>query len=1177
MKKSTALLIIMALLVPMMLFNLPSANASGIAHSVVATVDSYDRSSGQLNFTVDFEKSEESGIIFAVIYSSGGCIRQIKNYTLLKGSADINIIFDEPSISSNDYVKVYFFDKYMNMRPLGKNVHFSLSVATLYGTVLGTAVTGDCDPGEVMFYINDITGNPDIADQLGYSDTVYLQTDISNINDWLGIAAVVEIEEVSKGNYKINSIIQGDGSVVNLSLDQIDSDTTNETIYYYTSSSSRYSTLRLSDNVRIYYNNEYAGAGDITDYIFDWDGDVISSVEMNITVIENNGDSYYDMIMIKEYTYAVVEEVDIAKSRFTTSDGDTYVFDFEDEYVTNIIIDKNGEDITLSSFSKGDVVAIVSENWERKDFDWIEVVNLGKNVISGTVTELNEDYAYIDDTEYAVIGGALKLGDEGDFFLTLNGAIFWYNLNSEVNNYGYILNTAINNAGFEDVWQIQMLTKDGDIKIYDVRSKFVVNDMTYESDDYGVELLSDLAGESFDNYRSERIITYKLDGNGDIRTIDSVNCREFNSKNYHADAMVLGTPLEENAIVFNTDVASARYVYATDLSSLVDGAVYSGYAVYNDDDLVDCIVLTQYSEINYEPSVNEDAVGAAQYGYILNTAINNAGFEDVWQIKMLTASGDVAVYDVNSTFSVDNTSGVDSDDEQAPLLSELVDGSFDTFVDKRIVRYKLTSSGKIAVISSLANISVISNEAYRAETSTLKETLAENTIVFDITADYDSDVYADNIYCLTDGNEYSGFVAGFDDVYSCAVITEGECEHELPTVEYTEPAYAYILDTAINYAGFEDVWQIKMMTEDGKVNVYSVGNQFVVDGATYRGDDADVPVLCDLEEFYFDEKADCRIVTYRLDNTGCIREVSSLNSEFFEHCVYEAKSQTLGSNLLEDDTVVFNLDVSAADRASKEDIGFFIDNSVYSGYTIQNSDGLYDCVLIMEGGMKIDVKQDIAIVESINTVKTSDDEDAWKIKYYVSGDDEIKEIIAVDDYDVTSVEWAVPGFELSDMYKGTLFMFTEGSNGIARAIGIIATANNSTSGSDEPYYVNEMAVSAISEADTDNEFMFGYLVDWRSANGRVVIETNDGRYIAIKDTTNSYTYWNRSSSNSKISIEVGQWDVGDVDKMYDDYYGETYANFFIARIYNSAVNDFVTYSTRKVVSQVEVNDGDIAG
>ena len=389
--------------------------------------------------------------------------------------------------------------------------------------------------------------------------------------------------------------------------------------------------------------------------------------------------------------------------------------------------------------------------------------------------------------------------------------------------------------------------------------------------------------------------------------------------------------------------------------------------------------------------------------------------------------------------------------------------------------------------------------------------------------------------------------------------------------------YGYILGTAlVNNGGWDDAWEVKMLTKDNEVVTYTVRDGFDViinSGAgqyTYEDiDQADsaAAILSTLkiENFVGDDDAfktvnvADRLVTYKLDSKGLIREIAAANVSLADTDDYNADAEKLFT-AFESDAVIFNLTGNKETSAFVTNASSLVDGNTYTGYYVTNDDLEVDCLIITVGAASIDFTQDLAIVTSVTTTKVNE-EDAKKVRYYVSGEDELKELIIMDDSTVSEPI----NCSISAVKVGAIMMFTADGDNVASAYTVLANTlfegADETDSSAQPYSVGSVAAEITSAGSPlyteDVSFAFGYIDDKAKVSKGTKITDGLGNDYVILGSTNTYTI--KDDDSSKARVYVGDWAaLASVDTKVGHADGK--ANYFIAKIVDDKVADFITFS-----------------
>lgn len=397
-----------------------------------------------------------------------------------------------------------------------------------------------------------------------------------------------------------------------------------------------YETKDSTKSTKIYC----AGSADTTVYVNGIEVDEVSDLavysnsDATIQFVENSDDKYYDVVLITVYEHQIVDEVDTAKEKITFLGGDSVKFDSTDADQKAILQNKDGSTIALSDFKENDVLAIEVGTLkstsgtspmpkDAKNFsssgseNKITITNLGANTVTGSITESDDDYIYIDGTSYEYNGtfadgnysdvfdsnDDAKLGTEGTFYLGITGKVVGFDGTSGANGkYGYILQAAKNTSTSfdENSWQIKMLTETDGIVTFDVYKTLSYDGVSYSKDTNKTEIASALGtyDSSFKTNVDKRVVEYKLTSDGEIKSIDHysdviANGTVESKETYKESTGKLGSKiLADDVVIFNIDYSDIDDPTAYTISYLVDDTDYAGYIADKDDSEYGVFVMT---------------------------------------------------------------------------------------------------------------------------------------------------------------------------------------------------------------------------------------------------------------------------------------------------------------------------------------------------------------------------------------------------------------------------------------------------------------------------------------------------------------------------------------------------------------------------------------------------------
>lgn len=358
-------------------------------------------------------------------------------------------------------------------------------------------------------------------------------------------------------------------------------------------------TIRLSSTVQAYLNKVMASTLD----------SILYTPDILLEFEDTNGDDAYDIINATQYLYCLVDSVDTENGRIGLN-GRVVSLDFESEDVTTILIDATGNALSLSDFAEGDLVAVVTDGTAPRYYNYIELVNLKDSFVEGMVeatwTSAGAKYVSVNGQDYIDLTDMICAGDEGTFYIGVTGKIVDFVPVPVVPNYGYVLEAGISSTAFGNTWQVKLITPDDGV-------------VTYEGDeDYGSDFESYLScldgwnvyANRLDWVRSStdanRLVEFALNSDGKISEIyvaDGTANAIYSGSEYNSVTQKIeGKTLEDDIIIFYTDVADPEDAFATDISYLTDGAEYGGLVFKDAFNRENCVMIVTYAYVPFDAS-----------------------------------------------------------------------------------------------------------------------------------------------------------------------------------------------------------------------------------------------------------------------------------------------------------------------------------------------------------------------------------------------------------------------------------------------------------------------------------------------------------------------------------------------------------------------------------------------
>lgn len=605
-----------------------------------------------------------------------------------------------------------------------KGVIKESSVANLKGTKeinndeaakIKVAVTGNYDTNNKDFQFDsngDYTGE----------DTFLVAE--SDAEDYLGMAVILYVRENDDNEYEVISIA-ADGTkndIVTFTLDQFDvveestsgKTTTTYIKYFKNSTDSSSIKKQLASNYDITLNGASADIDDIFG-----DSAVVATAGKSqkgglVTLIDNDGKTGYDVVMVEVAATAVVDEIGDETIMFKESTdlptGSISNLDVEKD-ATDTVVDivKDGKAIAYTDLKEWDVLSIVAPNDNNTGYIKVDVIS---NPITGQITSdktsktsaTNKAYK-IDGKFYDVAEGSYKtnglsVNDAGIFYIDKYGKIAAFSEDSSVatgvaGTYGYVFNTLVTDKNMDKEVQVKLITANGAELLTFASSVNVSlangNKATFKTSDITDEnvknddatqngfTVTDLKGQ---------VVKYTKNSSGALKTIvfanynDSFESVSYTSatETYDADNYRLGKYIDKDSKVFFVNKSDADKCSLGTPEDLSDNNTYKVLAFYADSKAEENNIVVIEGNTNTSSKATSLAV---------ITSAATAKDENDNDIMTLSYIVDgTVVNDVNTIDDVDIVSG-----EGKALNVTLNAGD--------IVRIKTNSAGKISGITVL--------------------------------------------------------------------------------------------------------------------------------------------------------------------------------------------------------------------------------------------------------------------------------------------------------------------------------------------------------------------------------------------------------------------------------------------------------------------------------------------
>lgn len=259
-------------------------------------------------------------------------------------------------------------------------------------------------------------------------------------------------------------------------------------------------------------------------YTFVLNGRVIAANESDfmfengtITLLDNNGDRKYDVVLSNEKTYVVVRGINSSTKTVYDKKRDdiTLVLKNEDGYHYTMIKDGQSVDHTVL---KSDMVLEVAQSADG----YLSDIVVCTESVRGTITGIGEDTVYINNIAYESNDYFKKyftpqLEQSGIFLLAPDGRLTSVSgMYVEAVQYGFFLDMASKSSLDNDMVMIKLFTDAGDVRIFNLAEKVKLDGELVYSTDSAIKNL--LMANNIPNYQ---LIRFGTDSVGNIKLIDT--------------------------------------------------------------------------------------------------------------------------------------------------------------------------------------------------------------------------------------------------------------------------------------------------------------------------------------------------------------------------------------------------------------------------------------------------------------------------------------------------------------------------------------------------------------------------------------------------------------------------------------------------------------------------------
>lgn len=225
-----------------------------------------------------------------------------------------------------------------------------------------------------------------------------------------------------------------------------------------------------------------------------------------VEIVKRKNDSGYGLIIIHESKFMTIGTLNRIDKIIIDEKYDNKI-NYDDDDISLIV---SGTDKGSDALSNGDVIEYF-ESEDKKLYN----VNILKNVVSGSVAQMNEDEITVDGSQYKISDyfikyylNDLKLSEDLDFTLSDEGYVV--SVSTSFSGYLYAYNMNVYKDASES-YMIRLYTEKDKNAVYTLADKLVVNSQTYKASDCYSLLVSNI----------DKLVRFKTNSRGEIRCINT--------------------------------------------------------------------------------------------------------------------------------------------------------------------------------------------------------------------------------------------------------------------------------------------------------------------------------------------------------------------------------------------------------------------------------------------------------------------------------------------------------------------------------------------------------------------------------------------------------------------------------------------------------------------------------
>lgn len=458
-------------------------------------------------------------------------------------------------------------------------------------------------------------------------------------------------------------------------------------VKYFTDENNTSKTIKYDKTAYFIVNNRV---------IYDWDENSFTNRKNGtLTFIDNNNDNVADVIIAKEYTSVIVNNVSTETGTIYLKDnqflcGKKFIKIDPDSNLRVILSDKDGNILNVEDIKEDNILSC----YVSPDENMIEAI-VSDTIISGKITAVGKENVTIDGEKYLLedINKDLdiKTGTEYDVYLNFNNEVAYVSNQAVNENYAYIAKIYLDNNGetymarlilpntIQEKKEEQKDPNGGAAKIISklaCQNKDIINlPIASKLSVNGSRITAETAANELEN----DIIIYNTNSNGEISKITSPVQIGAGKQKYYNSAErtfgktsggAFGVDMDTMTICIPKDDPNPSkddYLAAVEMNNdqLYDVKAYD----FNEEThMADLIVVTMTMKAGTTGLINSNSkIGMIQDCFY---EFDEESATDVYSIDILTSEGTTASYKITEA-------AAESEGFTAPRLGDLIAYSLD--------------------------------------------------------------------------------------------------------------------------------------------------------------------------------------------------------------------------------------------------------------------------------------------------------------------------------------------------------------------------------------------------------------------------------------------------------------------------------------------------------------------